>query len=732
MNQHHEADTWLHSRWLLYARIVWLVLVVLTFSVWIASLPDYVTELQTVCRRAACAYGQLSLDTVVALQHFDLSVGSYATFMFALTLLLAVVFFGVGGLIFWRKPDDWMALLFALGLVLGGMTSVILTVGTSSSAWRLPILLVGELLVLSFFLAFTLFPDGRFVPPWTRWLFLVISILSVALGVFVFFKNPFTAPLWIRIPLVLVICSAYTSLIIAQIYRYRYVSTLVQRQQTKWVVSGLTAIVVVLVGGFLPTLLFPGSLYPLGYQSVLLLTTSLVPAALGIALLRYRLWDIDVLINRTLVYGTLTIALALLYLGCVVLLQQLVLVFTGQHSPPVLVIVISTLAIAALFQPLRHRIQQLIDRRFKPQQPTASPQQPTLSLLPDVQIGHIVLTEQPATEGNQQEMTQMLNQQLGNYRLLRLLGRGGFAEVYLAEHVHLGTQAAVKVLRTQLASEDREMFRQEARLIARLEHPHIVRVLEFGLEGNTPFLAMDYAPHGTLRQRHAKGIALPTATILPYVKQVAAALHYAHEQKLVHRDIKPENMLVGRTNQVLLSDFGLAVMAHSTESLSQREMAGTVPYMSPEQVQGKPRPASDQYSLGIVVYEWLSGDRPFDGSFYEIATQQLLAPPPPLHEKIPTIPPALEAVVLKALAKDPQERFAHIQAFAAALEQAAASTQLEPVVSPSTHSLPLMPSAESAPLVERSPGSPLVMPSSEPMQPPESNTLPDSSRRTPQ
>jgi serine/threonine protein kinase len=276
------------------------------------------------------------------------------------------------------------------------------------------------------------------------------------------------------------------------------------------------------------------------------------------------------------------------------------------------------------------------------------------------------------------------------------------------------------------------MFRQEARLIARLEHPHIVRVLEFGLEGNTPFLVLDYAPHGTLRQRHAKGIALPTATILPYVKQVAAALHYAHEQKLVHRDIKPENMLVGRTNQVLLSDFGLAVLAHSTESLSQREMAGTVPYMSPEQVQGKPRPARDQYSLGIVAYEWLSGDRPFDGSFYEIATQQLLAPPPPLHEKIPTISPALEAVVLKALAKDPQERFAHMQAFAAALEQAAASTQLEPVVSPTPRSLPLTPSAESAPLVERSPGSPLVMSSSEPMQPSDAKTLPDSSRRTPQ
>jgi hypothetical protein len=346
MNLHHEADTRLHRRRLLLARIVWFVLVVLTLSVWIASLPDYVTELQTVCRLSACSYGQLSLDTVVALQHFGFSVGSYATFMFALTLLLASVFFGVGGLIFWRKSDDWMALLFAFGLVMGGMTSVILTVGTSYSAWRLPILLVGELLVLSFFLAFTLFPDGRFVPRWTRWLFLVISILSVALGIFVFFMNPFTAPLWIRIPLVLLICSLYASLVIAQIYRYRYVSNIVQRQQTKWVVSGLTAIVVVFVGGFFPTLLVPRSLYPLGYQTVLTLTTSLVPLTLGIAILRYRFWDIDVIINRTLVYGTLTVILTGVYVGLVIGLQALLRGLISQDNS--VAIVISTLAIAAL------------------------------------------------------------------------------------------------------------------------------------------------------------------------------------------------------------------------------------------------------------------------------------------------------------------------------------------------------------------------------------------------
>ena|SRR5690242_6508772 len=140
-------------------------------------------------------------------------------------------------------------------------------------------------------------------------------------------------------------------------------------------------------------------------------------------------------------------------------------------------------------------------------------------------------------------MSDRVGRQFGNYRLIRLIGRGGFAEVYLGEHIYLETQAAIKVLHTQLAAADIEQFRIEARTIARLEHPHIVRVLEFGVEDATPFLVMSYAPNGTLRQRHPRGVPLPLSTVVAYVKEVAPALHYAQEQKLIHRDIKPENLL---------------------------------------------------------------------------------------------------------------------------------------------------------------------------------------------
>jgi eukaryotic-like serine/threonine-protein kinase len=307
-------------------------------------------------------------------------------------------------------------------------------------------------------------------------------------------------------------------------------------------------------------------------------------------------------------------------------------------------------------------------------------------------------------------MADRVGQQLGNYKLVRLLGRGGFAEVYLGEHVRLGTQAAIKVLSTQLATEDEAIFQQEACTIAALEHPHIVRVLDFDVQGGTPFLVMGYAANGTLRTRHSRGTRLPLETIVPYIKQVADALSYAHEEKLIHRDIKPENMLLGRRGEVLLSDFGIATVAQSSRYQGTQEVAGTVAYMVPEQVQGKPRPASDQFALGIVVYEWLAGERPFHGSFTEIATQHVLTPPPPLREKLPDLAPAVEEAVMIALAKDPKERFASVLAFATALEQtqqAHASIHFAPtqVMRPST---PLDPTIAVTPV--NSPGAAAYLP----------------------
>jgi serine/threonine protein kinase len=272
-------------------------------------------------------------------------------------------------------------------------------------------------------------------------------------------------------------------------------------------------------------------------------------------------------------------------------------------------------------------------------------------------------------------MTNLVDQRLGNYRLLRLIGQGGFADVYLGEHLHLGTRAAIKVLQMRVGGADVAQFRTEARTIATLVHPHIVRVLDFGVEQDIPFFVMDYAPGGSVRQHYPKGARLPIASIVAYTKQMATALQYAHDQHFIHRDVKPENMLLLNENTLLLSDFGLVTVAHGSSSHSMQDVAGTAAYIAPEQIQGKALPASDQYALGAVVYEWLSGELPFQGSAMEIYSQHLYAPPPSIREKVPAISPTAEKIVQTALAKDPSQRFARIEDFAIALEQAYQTAQ---------------------------------------------------------
>jgi serine/threonine protein kinase len=270
-------------------------------------------------------------------------------------------------------------------------------------------------------------------------------------------------------------------------------------------------------------------------------------------------------------------------------------------------------------------------------------------------------------------MADYAGRQLGNYRLTRLAGQGGFADVYLGEHIYLKTLAAIKVLHAQLTQDMMGSFLSEAQIIAQLTHPHIVRVLDFGVENMTPFLVMDYAPHGTLRQRHPRGTTLPLPLIVSYVKQVAGALQYAHDRRLVHRDVKPENILLGRENEVLLSDFGIATIESNSHSLQKQNFSGTILYMAPEQIQGKSRPASDQYALAIITYEWLTGHCPFQGSFAEVASQHVFAPVPSFKKNNPAVPSDVEQVLKVALDKNPEARFARIEAFAIALEQACQS-----------------------------------------------------------
>lgn len=266
-----------------------------------------------------------------------------------------------------------------------------------------------------------------------------------------------------------------------------------------------------------------------------------------------------------------------------------------------------------------------------------------------------------------------VGQQVGEYRLLRLLGGGGFGEVYLTEHVRSHSHAAIKVLHAHLANnEELKTFINEARTF-RLKHPHIVPLLDFGITpNNVPYLVMEYASNGTLRERHPLGTQVPLPAVVSYVNQVASALQYAHNLYLIHRDVKPENMLVGANGEILLTDFGIATVAPNsyTSSQQQEKIGGTASYMAPEQIEGKPHPASDQYALAALTYEWLTGKRLFQGTAIEVMIQHMATPPPSLSQQAPMLPAQVERVLFTALAKDPRQRFGSMQAFATALTQA--------------------------------------------------------------
>ncbi len=260
------------------------------------------------------------------------------------------------------------------------------------------------------------------------------------------------------------------------------------------------------------------------------------------------------------------------------------------------------------------------------------------------------------------------HEELGNYRIMRLLGQGGFASVYLGKHIYLNTKAAIKVLHTRPTYDEARSFHIEAQYLAHMRHPHIVPVLDFGVTEGLPFLIMDYAPYGTLLQRFPLGSRQQLGTILPAIMQIADALQYIHDRGLIHCDIKPANLLLGTSSEIWLSDFGIA-LKHG-EQRQEQGVRGTTAYLAPERIRGTAEPASDQYALALLVYEWLCGARPFAGTAMQVCRQHLYAAPPRLREFVPSLSSAVEYVVLKALTKEPAHRFADVADFARALQQA--------------------------------------------------------------
>jgi hypothetical protein len=361
----------LHGRWLLVARAGWIALTLLVLTLNVVMIPHYDAVLQAPCQQGVLCFGiQLNSSDRQLLHQMGLSLGFVAGYQVMLDVVTIAVFCTLGALIFWRRSADRMALFCAFMLVVFGgasFTSILqYALAPVSPAW---FVLIGILDVLgqsSFLIFFLLFPSGRFVPRWTQWGALIIVLYWIYS---IFFTNSFIKNADTPDTLVL-----FFSLLLftvgTQIYRYRRISTPRERQQTRWVVFGFTVgivgfvVLIIMANVFLlPAVRQSGVRQTFVAGTALYGFLLLVPISIAIAILRSRLYDIDVIINRTLVYGSLTVILGALYAGLIIGLESLAGLMTKQASQPV-VLVISTLAIFVLALPLRRRIQSMIDRRF--------------------------------------------------------------------------------------------------------------------------------------------------------------------------------------------------------------------------------------------------------------------------------------------------------------------------------------------------------------------------------
>jgi len=368
-----QKTTYWRRQWLTIAQSVWLVLVLLTLALFISGVPSRFDQLaSTVDQRS--------------LQELNVSATTFAAYVIGLNVAIVLGHVVTAAVIFWRRADEWMALLVASVLVANGAIlplSLMAGAQPMSPLWYSLVDVVTAFALISSIISLYLFPDGRFVPPWTRLpaaLWAVLTIFAIFLP-----ATPLSLPAWPVLPQLLVLVAWSGSGILVQIYRYQYVSSLLQQQQTKWALLGLAAAALAPFVYYLPFVIFPSISGPavpnilyqrmgapyftfslllrLGSITVFVFILLLFPLSFAIAILRYRLWDIDVFIRRTLIYSVLTAVLALVYLSSVILLEQLFHVFAGRAQSEIATVV-STLAIATLFTPLRQRVQGFIDSRF--------------------------------------------------------------------------------------------------------------------------------------------------------------------------------------------------------------------------------------------------------------------------------------------------------------------------------------------------------------------------------
>jgi serine/threonine protein kinase len=460
--------------------------------------------------------------------------------------------------------------------------------------------------------------------------------------------------------------------IYAQVYRYRHAESLVRKQQLKWIVFGVAVGILTGIGVNLFLTFFQVTKPAAGtYLIVDIVTQTLsvlaqftVPVAVVFSIQKHRLYDIDLVINRSIIYGLLTVVLALVFGATLWALQTAFELITHQSNPPTIAIIVATIAITSLFQPTRKALQRFINR--------------TVYRI-EYDFDEVARREVQFAQAAKSPLH--VFSQLGGYQDPELIGRGGMGEIYRAQHPTLHRTVAIKVLSAFFKGDAdfRRRFTREAKAMAQLRHPNIITIHDFGEQDEIPYIVMEYLTGKPLSQVLSERGRLSLDEALPLLKGLASALDYAHAQGIIHRDIKPSNVIVepittvssGPTHRAILMDFGIARLTEEKTRLTMSgDVIGTAGYISPEQIRGDMEidNRADVYSVGILVYETLTGKKPFEHeNSWALIRAHLEEPPPDPRDVVP-LPEEAARAIMKAMAKKREKRFSSVGEFIATLD----------------------------------------------------------------